>query len=86
MTALYIERYTNFGITRQELQGGNPVIGIAQTGSDLAPCNRHFLNLSTRIRDGIRDAGGIPLEFGGPVAMVPKVHFSQFCSGKGSRP
>ena len=63
MTALYIERYTNFGITRQELQSGKPVIGIAQTGSDLSPCNRHFLDLSTRIRDGIRDAGGIPLEF-----------------------
>ncbi len=63
MTALYIERYTNFGITRQELQGGKPVIGIAQTGSDLSPCNRHFLDLSNRIRDGIRDAGGIPLEF-----------------------
>eukprot|EP01037_Dinobryon_pediforme_P005789 gene5789-5852_t len=63
MTALYVERYTNFGITRAELQGGKPVIGIAQTGSDLSPCNRHFLDLSTRIRDGIRDAGGIPLEF-----------------------
>jgi dihydroxy-acid dehydratase len=63
MTALYVERYTNFGITRQELQGGKPVIGIAQTGSDLSPCNRHFLDLSSRIRDGIRDAGGIPLEF-----------------------
>ncbi len=63
MTALYVERYTNFGITRRELQGGKPVIGIAQTGSDLSPCNRHFLDLSSRIRDGIREAGGIPLEF-----------------------
>jgi len=63
MTALYVERYTNFGITRDELQGGKPVIGIAQTGSDLSPCNRHHLDLASRIRDGIRDAGGIPLEF-----------------------
>ncbi len=63
MTALYVERYLNYGITREELQGGKPVIGIAQTGSDLSPCNRHHLDLATRIRDGIRDAGGIPLEF-----------------------
>ncbi|MGH7041664.1 MAG: dihydroxy-acid dehydratase, partial [Acetobacteraceae bacterium] len=63
MTALYVERYLNYGITRDELQGGKPIIGIAQTGSDLAPCNRHHLDLATRIRDGIRDAGGIPLEF-----------------------
>ncbi len=63
MTALYVERYLNYGITRDELQGGKPVIGIAQTGSDLSPCNRHHLDLATRIRDGIRDAGGIPLEF-----------------------
>ena len=63
MTALYIERYMNYGITRDELQGGKPIIGIAQTGSDLSPCNRHHMELATRIRDGIRDAGGIPLEF-----------------------
>jgi dihydroxy-acid dehydratase len=63
MTALYVERYLNYGITREELQGGKPIIGIAQTGSDLSPCNRHHLDLATRIRDGIRDAGGIPLEF-----------------------
>jgi dihydroxy-acid dehydratase len=63
MTALYIERYMNFGITRDELQSGKPIIGIAQTGSDLAPCNRHHLELAKRVRDGIRDAGGIPLEF-----------------------
>jgi dihydroxy-acid dehydratase len=63
MTALYIERYMNYGITRDELQGGKPIIGIAQTGSDLSPCNRHHLELSSRTRDGIRDAGGIPLEF-----------------------
>src|SRR5438552_16279963 len=63
MTALYIERYLNYGLTREELQSGRPIIGIAQTGSDLSPCNRHHLQLATRVRDGIRDAGGIPLEF-----------------------
>ena len=63
MTALYIERYLNYGLTRKELQSGKPIIGIAQSGSDLSPCNRHFLKLSERIRAGIRDAGGIPLEF-----------------------
>jgi dihydroxy-acid dehydratase len=63
MTALYVERYLNFGLTREELQGGKPIIGIAQTGSDLTPCNRHHLDLATRVRDGIRDAGGIPMEF-----------------------
>jgi len=63
MTALYIERYMNYGITREELQSGKPIIGIAQTGSDLSPCNRHHLELATRVRDGIRDMGGIPLEF-----------------------
>ena len=63
MTALYLERYLNFGLTRKELQSGKPIIGIAQSGSDLSPCNRHFLDLSNRIRSGIRDAGGIPLEF-----------------------
>ncbi len=63
MTALYIERYMNFGITRDEIQGGKPIIGIAQTGSDLSPCNRHHMDLAWRVRDGIRDAGGIPLEF-----------------------
>jgi len=63
MTALYLERYLNYGLTRKELQSGKPIIGIAQSGSDLSPCNRHFLELSSRIKDGIRDAGGIPLEF-----------------------
>lgn len=63
MTAIYIGNYMNFGITLEELQSGRPIIGIAQTGSDLAPCNRHHLQLAQRVRDGIRDAGGIPLEF-----------------------
>lgn len=63
MTALYLERYLNFGLTRGELQSGRPVIGIAQTGSDLVPCNRHHLTLAMRVKEGVRDAGGIPLEF-----------------------
>lgn len=63
MTALYIERYLNFGLTREELQSGKPIIGIAQTGSDLSPCNRHHLELAKRVREGIRDAGGIAFEF-----------------------
>jgi dihydroxy-acid dehydratase len=62
-TALHIERYTNFGLTAEELRSGRPIIGIAQTGSDLVPCNRVHLDLATRMRDGIREAGGIPLEF-----------------------
>jgi dihydroxy-acid dehydratase len=63
MTSLYLERYLNFGLSLEELRSGRPIIGIAQTGSDLSPCNRHHLSLAERIRDGIRDAGGIPLEF-----------------------
>ena len=63
LTALYVERYLNYGLTRQELQSGKPIIGIAQTGSDLSPCNRVHLELAARLRDGIRDAGGIPIEF-----------------------
>ncbi len=63
MTALYIERYLNFGLSQAELQSGRPIIGIAQTGSDLSPCNRHHLVLAERVRDGIRDAGGIAIEF-----------------------
>jgi dihydroxy-acid dehydratase len=63
MTSLYIERYMNWGITRDELQSGKPVIGIAQTGSDLSPCNRHHLELAKRTREGIREMGGIAFEF-----------------------
>ncbi|SFF85389.1 dihydroxy-acid dehydratase [Novosphingobium sp. CF614] len=63
MTALYIERYLNFGLSLEELQSDRPIIGIAQTGSDLSPCNRHHLVLAERVRDGIREAGGIAIEF-----------------------
>ena len=63
MTALYIERYLNYGFSLDELQSGRPIIGIAQTGSDLVPCNRHHLILAQRVKDGIREAGGIALEF-----------------------
>jgi dihydroxy-acid dehydratase len=62
-TAIYLERFMNYGITPEELRSGKPIIGIAQTGSDLVPCNRHHLELASRVRDGIRDAGGIPMEF-----------------------
>jgi len=63
MTALYIERYLNYGLSQEELQSGKPIIGIAQTGSDLSPCNRHHLVLAERVREGIREAGGIAIEF-----------------------
>ena len=57
-TALYLERFLNFGLTLDELRSGRPIIGIAQTGSDLVPCNRHHLRLAGRARDGVRDSGG----------------------------
>ena len=63
MTALYLERYLNYGLTRQELTSGKPIIGIAQTGSDLSPCNRHHLELAKRVREGITAAGGVAFEF-----------------------
>ncbi len=69
MTALYLERYLNYGFTLEELQGGKPIIGIAQTGSDLSPCNRHHIELAKRVREGIREAGGICIEF--PVPSDP---------------
>ena len=62
MTSLYLERYLNYGLTREELQSGKPIIGIAQTGSDLSPCNRHHIELSKRVRDGITAAGGTAME------------------------
>jgi dihydroxy-acid dehydratase len=62
-TAVYLERFANYGITRKELQSSRPIIGIAQTGSDLVPCNRIHLTLAERVRDGIRDAGGVPMQF-----------------------
>src|SRR5580704_11101269 len=63
MTALYLERYLNYGLSRAELTSGKPIIGIAQTGSDLSPCNRHHLQLAERVREGIRTAGGLAMEF-----------------------
>ena len=63
LTALYLERYLNYGLKRDDLQSGKPIIGIAQSGSDLSPCNRHFQALSKTIKDGIRKAGGVPMEF-----------------------
>lgn len=63
MTAIYMERYFKFGMTREELMSGKSIIGIAQSGSDLAPCNRHDIELAKRIREGIRTAGGIVIEF-----------------------
>ena len=62
-SALYLERFMNYGITPDELRTGRPIVGIAQSGSDLSPCNRHHLELAGRVRDGIRDGGGIPMEF-----------------------
>ncbi len=62
-TSIYIERYTTWGMTREEMQSGKPVIGIAQSGSELTPCNRIHVSLAARVKDGIRDAGGIPFEF-----------------------
>lgn len=63
MTALYLERYLNYGLTKEELVSGKPIIGIAQTGSDLSPCNRHHMELAKRVRDGIIAAGGVCIEF-----------------------
>ena len=75
MTALYLERYLNYGLTSAELRAGKPFVGIAQTGSDLSPCNRHHLRLAERVRDGIRDSGGIPFEF--PVHPIQETQVKQ---------
>src|SRR5438034_10059376 len=66
MTALYLERYLNYGLTRAELMSGKPLIGIAQTGSDLSPCNRHHIELAKRVREGIVSVGVIPVDVPGP--------------------
>jgi dihydroxy-acid dehydratase len=63
MTALCLERYPNDGLTREELHSGRPILGIASTGSDLAPRNRHHLQLAGRVKDGMRDTGGVPIEY-----------------------
>ncbi len=63
MMALYLERFMNYGLTPEELRSGKPIIGIAQSGSDLTPCNRIHVELAKRVKEGIRDAGGVPLEF-----------------------
>lgn len=68
MSALYMDRYLNYGLTREELMSDRPIIGIANSGSDLAPCNRHHLTLAKRVREGIRSAGGIAIEF--PTVML----------------
>ena len=71
MTALYLERFLNYGLTRDELQTGRPVIGIAQSANDLAPCNRVHLQTVTRLSDGVGDAGGLPLVF--PMHPLPTI-------------
>lgn len=63
ISALYLDRYLNYGLTREELMSGRPIIGIANSGSDLAPCNQHHVVLAKRVREGIRSAGGIAIEF-----------------------
>src|ERR1044071_363603 len=63
MMALYLERFMNYGLTPEELRSGKPIIGIAQSGSDLTPCNRIHVELAKRVKEGIRDAGGVPMEF-----------------------
>ncbi|HAD60601.1 MAG TPA: dihydroxy-acid dehydratase, partial [Planctomycetaceae bacterium] len=63
MTAIYVERYLNYGVTHEEIQSGKPIIGIAQTGSDIAPCNRIHLQTVERAKEGVREAGGVPFVF-----------------------
>ncbi len=88
MTALYLERYLNFGLSLEELQSGKPIIGIAQSGSDLSPCNRHHLVLAERVREGVREMGGIVLEFPvtrsrKPASVRPRVSTATCLSGAG---
>src|SRR5215211_5633605 len=83
MTALYLERYLNYGLTREELQSGKPIIGIAQTGNDLSPCNRHHLELAHRVREGIRAAGRIAMEFRmHPIQETGKRKFHSDAAGR----
>jgi len=70
MTALYLERYLNYGLTRNELQSGKPIIGIAQTGNDLSPCNRHHIELAHRVRECIRAAGAIAIVIGAALVFL----------------
>ena len=71
MSAIYLERYLNYGLTREELQSGKPIIGVAQTGSDLSPCNRHHIELTKRVRDGVVSAGGTVIEI--PVHPIYRI-------------
>ena len=71
MTALYLERQLNYGLTIEELQSGKPIIGIAQTGSDLSPCNRHHIELAKRMREGVASAGGLGRRTRRPVTPTP---------------
>src|SRR3546814_7259417 len=82
MTALYLERYLNYGLSLEELRSGKPIIGIAQTGSDLRPCNPHHLVLADRVRAGIRAAGGIAIEFHvHPIdRKSPRLNSSHYCA------
>ena len=85
MTALYLERYLNYGLTRAELTAGKPIIGIAQTGSDLSPCNRHHLELAKRVRAGIHDAGGlafdVPVSTANGSGLAAEVRLDQIGGG-----
>src|SRR3954464_15952792 len=75
LTAVYVERYLNWGLTRHQRQSGRPVIGIAQTGSERAPCNRPLLELAERVREGMRRAGGLAFEFPVPPSQVTGLRF-----------
>lgn len=85
MSALYIERYMNYGLTRAELSLGKPIIGIAQSGSDIAPCNRHHIELAKRVREGIRSAGGIAFEFPTHPIQEQTRRYDPICEGQDER-